>query len=81
MRSLPVAAVAFGPEARWPGVCPPSRRCTTSSAAALCGVDDRLGTLAPGKLADITVIEGDLADLDKVGERVWGAWKEGSRVV
>ena len=34
---------------------------TTSSAAALCGVDDRLGTISPAKLADLTVIEGDIA--------------------
>ena len=54
---------------------------TTSSAAALCGVDDRLGTIAPGKLADFTVIQGDLGDLDKLGERVWGVWKEGARVI
>jgi len=54
---------------------------TTSSAAALCGVDDRLGTISTGKLADLTVIEGDWRDLDKLGERVWGVWKEGVRVV
>jgi imidazolonepropionase-like amidohydrolase len=54
---------------------------TTSSAAALCGVDERLGTISPGKLADLTVIEGDIRDLDKVGDRVWGVWKEGARLV
>jgi imidazolonepropionase-like amidohydrolase len=54
---------------------------TTSSAAALCGVDDQLGTISPGKLADLTVIDGDVRDLDKLGERVWGVWKEGARVV
>jgi imidazolonepropionase-like amidohydrolase len=54
---------------------------TTSSAAALCGVDEQLGTISPGKLADLTVIDGDVRDLDKLGERVWGVWKEGTRVV
>jgi imidazolonepropionase-like amidohydrolase len=54
---------------------------TTSSAAALCGVDERLGTISPGKLADLTVIDGDVRDLDKLGQRVWGVWKEGVRVV
>ncbi len=54
---------------------------TTSSAAALCGVDDQLGTISAGKLADLTVIDGDVRDLDKLGERVWGVWKEGARVV
>ena len=54
---------------------------STSSAAALCGVDDRLGTISPAKLADLTVIEGDLSDLGKLGERVWGVWKEGVRLI
>jgi imidazolonepropionase-like amidohydrolase len=54
---------------------------TSSSAAQLCGVADRLGTIEPGKLADIAVIDGDLEDLSKLGERVWGVWKEGARVV
>jgi imidazolonepropionase-like amidohydrolase len=53
---------------------------TTSSAAALCGVDEQLGSISPGKLADLTMIDGDLRDLDKLGERVWGVWKEGTRV-
>ncbi len=53
---------------------------TTSSAAALCGVDKQLGTISPGKLADFTVIEGDIRDLDKLGDRVWGVWKEGARL-
>jgi imidazolonepropionase-like amidohydrolase len=53
---------------------------TTSGAAALCGVDEQLGSISPGKLADLTVIDGDLRDLDKLGERVWGVWKEGTRV-
>jgi imidazolonepropionase-like amidohydrolase len=54
---------------------------TTSSAAALCGVNDRLGTISPGKLADLTVVEGDLSDLHKLDKRVWGVWKDGVRVV
>jgi imidazolonepropionase-like amidohydrolase len=58
-----------------------ARVATTSGAAALCGVDERLGTISPGKLADLTVIEGDPRDLDKLGERVWGVWMEGARVV
>jgi imidazolonepropionase-like amidohydrolase len=54
---------------------------TTSSAATLCGVDDRLGTIAPGKLADLTVVEGDLSDLDQLDQRIWGVWKEGLRLI
>ncbi|MGH9104558.1 MAG: amidohydrolase family protein [Acidimicrobiales bacterium] len=54
---------------------------TTSSAAALCGSEDRLGTISPGKLADLTALEGDPSDLDKLGARIWGVWKEGARLV
>jgi imidazolonepropionase-like amidohydrolase len=49
----------------------------TSSAAALCGVDRDLGRVAPGYLADLTVLEGDLLDLDDLPSRVWGVWKDG----
>jgi imidazolonepropionase-like amidohydrolase len=54
---------------------------TTSSAAELCGVDNLLGTIAPGKLGDLIVLDGDIADLDKLGQRVWGVWKAGVRQV
>jgi len=54
---------------------------TTSSAASLCGVIDERGTIEPGKLADLTVIDGDLEDLGKLAERVSGVWKGGTRVV
>jgi imidazolonepropionase-like amidohydrolase len=53
----------------------------TTSAAKLCGVDGQLGTISPGKLADLTMIEGDLGDLDKLGERVRGVWKQGTRLL
>jgi imidazolonepropionase-like amidohydrolase len=53
---------------------------TTSSAAALCGVADRLGTIEPGKLADLVILDGELTDLDKLGGRVRGVWKGGTRV-
>ncbi|MET8648656.1 metal-dependent hydrolase family protein [Nocardia aurea] len=40
----------------------------TRDSAALCGVDDRLGTLESGKLADIVVVRGDpLHDIESVG--------------
>ena len=51
---------------------------TTSSAAALLGVAGQLGTIEPGKLADLVLLEGDPMDLDKLGERVVGVWKGGS---
>ncbi len=34
----------------------------TSSAAVILGVDDRLGTLAPGMDADILIFDGDPFD-------------------
>ena len=43
----------------------------TENGAYACGVDDRLGTLEPGKVADIAVLNGDpfqagVADLKDV---------------
>jgi imidazolonepropionase-like amidohydrolase len=54
---------------------------TTRSAAQLLGVDDDLGTIEPGKIADLVVVSGDIADLSGLGERVEQVWKAGSRVV
>lgn len=54
---------------------------TTSSAARLLGVAEDLGTIAPGKLADLVVLDGDAVDLEKAGERISGVWKDGSRVI
>jgi imidazolonepropionase-like amidohydrolase len=54
---------------------------TTSSAARLLGSSDQLGAIAPGKLADLVVLDGDPMDLDKTAERIGGVWKDGSRVV
>jgi imidazolonepropionase-like amidohydrolase len=54
-------------------------RATTSSAAALMGLDEQLGTLEPGKRADIVLLRGDLADLAKLSERIAGVWKDGQR--
>jgi imidazolonepropionase-like amidohydrolase len=40
-------------------------RAATSSAAELLGIQDRLGTIEPGKLADLIAVDGDpLADID-----------------
>jgi imidazolonepropionase-like amidohydrolase len=54
---------------------------TTASAARLLGASDQLGAIAPGKLADLVVLDGDPMDLDKTAERIGGVWKDGSRVV
>ena len=53
---------------------------TTRSAAQLLGVDDRLGTLEPGKAADLTIVRGDPYALDTLPERIVSVWQDGVRV-
>ncbi len=55
-------------------------RAATSSAAALMGVDDTLGTLGPGKTADVVVVQGDPFDFATLPERIEQVWKDGIRV-
>ena len=54
---------------------------TTLSAAELMGWDDRLGTLEPGKIADVVVVDGDPFAFDTLAERIDQVWKDGLRVV
>jgi imidazolonepropionase-like amidohydrolase len=54
---------------------------TTRSAAQLLGVDDRLGTIEPGKLADLVVLGGDPYDFTEMAGRVEQVWVGGARVV
>lgn len=54
---------------------------TTRSAAELMGVDDDLGTIAEGKLADLVVVAGDPYDFTGLGDRVEQVWQGGKRVV
>ena len=53
----------------------------TSSAAELMGLQDELGTLEPGKRADVVLLEGDAFDFEKLPERVRAVYKDGVRVV
>jgi imidazolonepropionase-like amidohydrolase len=53
----------------------------TMSAAELMGWDDRLGSLEPGKIADVVVIRGDALDFDGLKDRIEQVWKDGARVV
>jgi imidazolonepropionase-like amidohydrolase len=53
---------------------------TTRSAAQLMGLDEDLGTIEPGKLADLVVVSGDPYDVGTLGERVEQVWKAGARV-
>jgi imidazolonepropionase-like amidohydrolase len=54
---------------------------TTSSAARLLGVSDELGTIEPGKLADLVVLEGDCRDLAGLAKRVRSVVVGGAQVV
>ena len=53
----------------------------TSSAAELMGLEDELGTIEPGKRADVVVVQGDAFDFANLKERVAQVWKDGARVV
>lgn len=65
------------------GGMPPAQAlaATTRSAAELMGLGADLGTLAPGKLADVVAVAGDPFDLAGLGDRVEQVWKAGVRVV
>jgi len=54
---------------------------TTKSAAELLGVDRDLGTIEPGKLADLVLVEGDPYAFAGLAGRIREVWKAGARVV
>jgi imidazolonepropionase-like amidohydrolase len=54
---------------------------TTSSAAELLGLADELGTVEPGKRADLVVLDGDPFDFEGIDKRVEQVWKDGRLVV
>ena len=53
----------------------------TSSAARLCGLQDRTGRVAPGLAADLVVVEGDALELPGLRERIRQVWQNGRIVV
>ena len=53
----------------------------TSSAAELMGLHDELGTIAPGKRADVVVVDGDPFAFETLKDRIEQVWKDGVRVV
>jgi imidazolonepropionase-like amidohydrolase len=53
---------------------------TTSSAAELLGLDGELGTIAPGKRADLVMVGGDPFDLAALPDSIRGVWKDGVQV-
>jgi imidazolonepropionase-like amidohydrolase len=52
----------------------------TQQAARLLGVDEHLGTVEEGKLADLVVVDGDPYGLSDLSERIEQVWKGGRRV-
>ncbi len=55
-------------------------RSSTLEAARLLGVEERLGTVEEGKLADLIVVGGDPYDLDGLAARIEQVWKGGQQV-
>jgi imidazolonepropionase-like amidohydrolase len=49
----------------------------TSSAAALLGLGDRVGTIEPAKRADLVVVEGDPLDVRGLRERIRAVYRDG----
>lgn len=53
---------------------------TTRSAAELMGLDEELGTLEPGKRADLVIVEGDGLDVATLDERITAVYQDGVQV-
>jgi imidazolonepropionase-like amidohydrolase len=49
----------------------------TLSAATLMGMDSELGTLEPGKLADLVIADGDALDIHDLGNRIRAVYQDG----
>ncbi|HEX8929746.1 MAG TPA: amidohydrolase family protein, partial [Actinomycetota bacterium] len=52
----------------------------TASAAALMGLEAELGTLEPGKRADVVAVDGDPFELATLPDRVAAVWQDGRLV-
>ncbi len=53
----------------------------TSSAAELMGLERELGTIEPGKRADLVLVDGDPFDFATLKDRISQVWKDGARLV
>jgi imidazolonepropionase-like amidohydrolase len=53
---------------------------TSATAAELMGLEKELGSIEPGKRADIVVVDGDPFDLKTLPERIQAVYKDGARV-
>ena len=45
------------------------------------GLEDELGTLAPSRIADVVVVDGDPFDFATLADRIEQVWKDGVRVL
>lgn len=54
---------------------------TTRSAAELMGLEGELGTLEPGKRADLVVVDGDPLDVATLADRIEAVYQDGIQVV
>ena len=54
---------------------------TTSSAAELMGLSEDLGSLQPGKVADLVVVDGDPLELGTLRDRVEAVYRAGTRLI
>ncbi len=52
----------------------------TSTAARLLGLDDEIGTVAPGKRADLVVVAGDPLEVAGMAHRITDVYRDGVRV-
>jgi imidazolonepropionase-like amidohydrolase len=52
----------------------------TLSAARLLGMDADLGSVEPGKLADLTIVDGDPFEVDTLAKRIHAVYQGGERV-
>ena len=55
-------------------------RASTTVAADLLGVGDELGTLEPGKRADVVVVDGDALGLAGLADRISAVYQDGRKV-
>ncbi len=53
---------------------------TTGSAAELLGVADELGTVQPGRRADLVVLDGDALEVDTLRDRIRAVYQDGHLV-
>jgi imidazolonepropionase-like amidohydrolase len=67
-----MAGCGMTPEQAW--------HATTLSAAELLGVAGELGSLEPGKRADVVVLDGDPTDLTKLSDRIREVYRDGELV-